>query len=213
MFRLKTAFLPAIARHQRTASISTAVHPLHPRMSWHLTLSESHDALQPSILWIYVCSANKTLHWLASQPAFKCAPVEADFTTTTPSPSLETEQSDATVRAQVKVTDCRTADSSSWTGASALSAPTTGLLIKARPWPTIIHRRKPLIVNFHTTLSDAWLSAELWTNALVLKPTKQNFNTLPLLWGASERKENIWLQLLQCQWGSRCEHFFKIFSP
>lgn len=134
------------------------------------------------------------------------ASIEWDITTTTPSPSLETDQSDATVSAQAKVTDCRTADSSSWTGASALSAPTTSLLIKARPWPTIIPRRKPLIVNFHTTLSDAWLSAELWTNALVLKPTKQKFNTLPLMWVASERKENIRLQtpqLLRCQWGSR----------
>lgn len=100
--------------------------------SWHMKLDKPRDAprarlhceLVPELPKIKLC-------WLTPQPPFKMRPCREGNslwkrTNQTPRPL-----------AQVKGSDCRVADSSSWMVASALSAPAATLLIKARPWPPL----------------------------------------------------------------------------
>lgn len=100
--------------------------------SWHMKLDKPRDAprarlhceLVPQLPKIKLC-------WLTPQPPFKMWPCREGNSLWKP-----TNQTPRPL-AQVRVSDCRTADSSSWMVASALSAPAATLLIKARPWPPL----------------------------------------------------------------------------
>lgn len=100
--------------------------------SWHMKLDKPRDAprarlhceLVPQLPKIKLC-------WLTPQPPFKMWPRREGNSLWKP-----TNQTPRPL-ARVRVSDCRTADSSSWMVASALSAPAAALLIKARPWPPL----------------------------------------------------------------------------
>lgn len=100
--------------------------------SWHMKLDKPREAprarlhceLVPQLPKIKLC-------WLTSQPPFKMWPCREGNSLWKP-----TNQTPRPL-ARVRVSDCCTADSSSWMVASALSAPAATLLIKARPWPPL----------------------------------------------------------------------------
>lgn len=100
--------------------------------SWHVKLDKPQHAPRVRQHCELVLELPKIkLCWLTPQSPFKMRPRRERSglwkpTNQTPRPL-----------AQVRVSDCYAADSSSWMVASTLSTPSTTLLIKARPWPPL----------------------------------------------------------------------------
>lgn len=100
--------------------------------SWHVKLDKPRDAAQARLRCELVPELPKIkLRWLAPTPLLKMRPRRGGNGLWKPASQTPRPL------AQVRVSDCRPADSSSWMVASALSAPAAALLIKARPWPPL----------------------------------------------------------------------------
>lgn len=154
----------------------TATQPQHNMVKWNLCSCRSimpKNALASHTLQISWCSAAFyivnlclkcwKLHWHTSRQTPKCSCVVC-----TPQ-SLEYDQSDTAICASVKVSDYYTVDSSSWICVWLTTVSSnTDSLNQNKHLGSIIPCWKPLIINSQSTLSEAGLSSEPWTNALFL---------------------------------------------
>lgn len=104
--------------------VSTAVGPLCQRMSWHPLQISWRSAAFYNVNFSLKCWK---LHWHILQQTPKC------FHAVRTTQSLESDQSDTTICASVKVSDYYTVQAGSVCG-SPLSAPTLTLSIKTSIW-------------------------------------------------------------------------------